>query len=137
MNRIDPAEAIDELLKSLTDDELEFIASRDYGIDADLHLAELRKLVASQGGLLTEGQHWYPYEVIELGAHRWVHGHDREFAVCTLLVVRAVDSGFDMSTSLEMKLEDRAADYQALQARLGDVILRAYESVGFSVSNAS
>lgn len=136
MNRIDPAEALDELLKSLTDDELEFIASRDYGIDADLHVTELKKLVASQGALPAEGQHWYPYEVIELGAHRLVPGHEREFAVCTLLVLRAVDAGFDTSTLLEMKLEDRAADYRALQAPLGDVILSAYESAGYCVSNA-
>lgn len=135
MEKSATSEMLDGFLKTLTKAELEFIAARDYGIDADVHLTELNKLVSTQNGSLTEGQHWHPYEVIELGAHTLVRGHEREFTACTLLVLRAVASGFDTSTSLEVKLEDRAADYRALPAPLGNVILRAYELAGFPVAN--
>lgn len=127
MNGTNPTQAIDEFLYSLTDDELKFIAARDYGIDADLHLTELRKLLVSQGGLPTETQYWHPYEVIELGAHTLIEGHEREFTACTLLRLRAAGCGFDTSTPLKEALADRATDYRALPAPLGEMILRAYE----------
>lgn len=121
---------LDDLLKSLTDSELKFIAERDYGIDADVHLEELRKLITSQNGFLTDGQYWHPYEVIELCAHSLTPGHEREFTACTLLVLRAVASGVDKSTTLDWKLEDRAQDYDALPAPFRDAILDAYQLAG-------
>lgn len=134
MNRRAPTDVLNGLLKALTDGELKFIAERDYGVDADVHLAELRKLVSSQSGQLVEGQYWYPYEVIELGSHRLVPGHEREFAACTLLVLRAVRDGFDTATSLMDKFEDHVATYRTLPAPLSSTILQAYESAGFPVA---
>ena len=52
--------------------------------------------------------------MIELGAHQLHQGHEREFAICTLLVVGAVKAGFDTSTDLSQKFHDRAADYDKL-----------------------
>lgn len=121
---------LDDLLKSLTDSELKFIAERDYGVDADVHLEELRKLIASQDGFLMEGQYWHPYEVIELCAHSLTPGHEKEFTACTLLVLRAVASGFDTATTLDWKLEDRAQDYDALPQPYRDAILGAYQLTG-------
>ena len=117
-------------LNSLTDDELKFIAGRDYGVDSDLHLEALRKLIADQGGLPTEGQFWYPYEAIELGANSLIPGHEREFAACTLLVLRAVASGYDTSTQLDWKLSDRAQNYDQLPSNLREAILDAYAQAG-------
>ena len=118
------------LLESLTAAELEFIAGRNGGLEAHLHLEALKRLVNAQGGVLEEGQTWYPYEVIELCAHHLVRGHEREFTACTLLVLEAVASGFDKSTTLEWKLEDRAQDYDALPARYREAILDAYLRAG-------
>lgn len=117
---------METLLDSLTDDELKFIAERDYGLDADVHLSELQKLIRDQRWHLSEGQYWHPYEVIELGAHSLTRGHEREFAACTLLVLRAVASGYDTETRLDWKFNDRAADYDLLPKDLRDLVLDAY-----------
>jgi len=118
-----------ELLRSLNPKELRFIAERDYGKDADAHLAALCAVVEGRGQL-REGQHWYPYEVIELGANSLVPGHEREFVACTLLVIAAVRSGFDTSTDLEGKLAERAMDYDKLQPALRESVLLGYSAAG-------
>lgn len=116
----------DVFLESLTEDELKFIADRDYGVDSDLHLEALRKVVGEQAGAFTEQQSWYPYEVIELGAHALVPGHEREFVACTLLVLRAVATGYDRSTQLDWKFSDHTQDYDALPPALKQAVLDAY-----------
>ncbi len=118
-----------EFLKSLEPEELQFISRRDYGEDAETHLASLLGVVESGGGF-REDQYWHPYEVVELGAHSLVPGHQREFAACTLLVIAAVRSGFDTSTDLAGKFADRAADYDKLDPALRESVLAAYASAG-------
>lgn len=120
---------LDTLLKSLTHTELTFIAESDYGIDVERHRDALKQLIDLQHGVLTQGQNWHPYEVIELCAHALKPGHEREFTTCTLLVLRAVATGFDTSTSIDQKLEDRAQDYDALPALFRDAILEAYQAI--------
>ena len=115
-----------EFLQSLSDDELRFIANLDYGVDSDLHLDGLRKLISEQDCVLAEGQDWYPYEVIELGAHKLTPGHEREFAACTLIVLQAVTSGYDDSTNLEWKFDEQAQSYDLLSPELRDAVLHAY-----------
>jgi hypothetical protein len=110
-------------------DELVFIASLDYGQGAEQHLAALRSVLSERGGIVGDGQHWYPYEVIELGANWLQPGHEREFALCTLLVIENVAAGADTSTDLVAKLAGQAADYDRLPAPLRDLILSAYEKV--------
>lgn len=119
-----------DLARTATDDELRFIAGLDYGIDSDQHYVALRKVIFSQSCCFNEEQQWHPYEVVELGAHWLQHGHEREFAICTLLVISAVSSGFDRATDLGQKLSDRAADYDALPPELSSAILSAYTSAG-------
>lgn len=112
------------LLESLTEAELRFIAEGDYGVDADLHLDGLVKLLREQSGAPSEGQYWYPYEVVELGAHSLKPGHEREFAACTLLVIDAA------ATGLDWKFDERAGDYDRLPTPLRDLVLDAYFAVG-------
>ncbi|MBO9749547.1 hypothetical protein J7431_20490 [Xanthomonas phaseoli pv. dieffenbachiae] len=113
------------LLQSLTPDEVRFIAQRDDGQDAERHSQALASVVA-RGGRFEQGEEWYPYEVVELGAHILVPGHAREFAICTLLVIAAVADGFDLSTTLADKFQDRADDYAKLPPDLQQAILEAY-----------
>ncbi|WP_372375423.1 hypothetical protein [Xanthomonas axonopodis] len=113
------------LLQSLTPDEVRFIAQRDDGQDAERHSQALASVVA-RGGRFEQGEEWYPYEVVELGAHILVRGHAREFAICTLLVIAAVADGFDLSTTLADKFQDRADDYAKLPPDLQQAILEAY-----------
>lgn len=118
------------LLDSLTEAELKFIAEGDHGVDADLHLDELLKLLREQDNVLSEGQYWYPYEVVELGAHSLKPGREREFAACTLLVINAVATGYDKSTRLDWKFDERAGDYDRLPTTLRDLVLDAYLAAG-------
>jgi hypothetical protein len=114
-------------ISSVTDSELAFIAGRDYGVESEKHFSALRRVIFEQSGIPLSGQEWFPYEVVELGAHHLETGHEREFAICTLLVIGAVEDGFDTSTDLSQKFHDRAADYDALPVWLRDEILAAYE----------
>ena len=119
---------------SLTEAEIEFIAGADNGQEAGRHRDALHDVLDAQGGSFEDGQHWHPYEVVELVTHALRAGHEREFAACTLLVVNAVIGGFDSGTLLADKFRDRAGDYDALPAPLRDDVLAAYalaEELGF------
>ncbi|TBR40599.1 MULTISPECIES: hypothetical protein [Dyella] len=111
-----------DLVQTITENELGFIAGLDYGQDRDRHEAALRLVINQQGGQLKKAQQWFPYEVIELGAHHLQVGHEREFAICTLLVIRSVRSGFDKATDLAEKRAARDDDYRLLPANLRDAI---------------
>jgi hypothetical protein len=117
------------LLMSVSDDELAFIASSDYGQGKEQHLEALRALIFKQHGRLQKEQYWYPYEVIELCSNSVKPGHEREFAICTLLVIAAVKCGADPSTDLRSKFQDRAEEYDRLPETLREEVLRAYQSV--------
>jgi hypothetical protein len=116
------------LVQSITDEELAHIATLDYGQDSQQHLKALRSVIFEQDGELQNEQTWHPYEVIELCTHSLKPCHEREFAICTLLVIQAVASGLDSSTDLSAKLNDRAKDYDYLPPDLRDTILNAYQS---------
>ena len=111
------------VITSITDSELAYVAALDYGQDAPEHLDALRSVIFNQGGELKD-------EVIELGSHMLSPGHEREFAICTLLVIRAVVSGFGSSTDLSAKFSDRSKDYDALPAALRDEVFNAYIVAG-------
>lgn len=132
--RVEPVEtyhcfsaAMHPLISTITNSELRFIAGRDYGQGVDAHLVALRQVIFEQRGVPSDGQYWYPYEVVELGSHALEPGHEREFALCTLLVIEAALRGFDKNVDLAEKLARRARDYDALPPELRDVILQAYE----------
>ena len=118
------------LIKSVSESELLYIAALDYGQDSRQQLESLRVVIFGQDGSLREGQIWHPYEVIELGANALKSGHEREFAICTLLVIQAVIDGFDSSTDLTVKFNDRAHDYDSLPPMLREEVLRAYQIAG-------
>ena len=119
------------LINLVSESELSFIAQLDYGQETQRHLESLRTVIFSQNGELRDGQSWYPYEVIELGSHTLSKGNEREFVICTLLVIQAVITGFDSSTNLEEKFNDRAQDYDLLSSELKNEVLRAYQIAGF------
>ncbi len=121
---------LSQLTKTITESELQYIAALDYGQDSEKHLAALRSVVFHQDGDLQEGLLWHPYEVIELGAHSLAPGHEREFFFCTILVLQAVIGGYDTSTNLAEKLNDRSSDYDRLPAELREHVLRAYQLAG-------
>jgi hypothetical protein len=119
---------VSAVVQSATESELSYIAGLDYGQDTQRHLEALKVVLFEQHGQFRGGQTWYPYEVVELGAHFLEEGHEREFAICTLLVIEAVRSGFDSGTDLGEKLGARAAEYDALPVALREEIFSAYSA---------
>lgn len=119
-----------DLVQTITANELSFIAGLDYSQDRERHEEALRLVIAHQGGQFNDGQHWFPYEVVELGAHHLQVGHEREFAICTLLVIRAVTAGFDKATDLAEKKVAMESQYRMLPAALRELIDAEYAIAG-------
>jgi len=117
-----------EFIQSITEPELRFVASLNNGQEDQSHYNALNKLIFNNSCSFEDNQRWFPYEVIELGAHWLQAKHEREFVICNLLVIHAVNTGFDTSTDLEQKLADRTTDYDKLPGYLLSIVLNAYST---------
>ena len=118
-----------ELLHSLTEAELGFIARLDYGADWERHIAGLRSVVARGGEVRMADEYWYPYEVIELGKNDLKHGHEREFAACLAIVLSNILSAADEMNDASGILERVNANVSALPPTLRDLITSLAEKV--------
>ncbi len=67
--------------------------------------------------------------MIERGAARCEPGHEREFVMCTLLVLLAVHAGQRVGVDLALQFDDLAATYETLPPVLRDTVLDAYQSL--------
>ncbi len=102
------AMTLDELLRSLTRAERDFIAARDYGADKEKHRAALDVVIANGGIVDFHAQGvWHPYEVIELCKNVLEPGHEREYAACLGIVLLNVKEGGDRSNDVEYVLESQ------------------------------
>ena len=109
--------------------ELDWIAALGPADEQPRHRAALAQVVGPQAGRLQDDQLWYPYEVIERGAICCQPGHEREFVLCTLLVILAVQAGQRIDVDLALQLDDLAATYETLPPVLRDTVLDAYQSL--------
>lgn len=119
---------LNELIQRIPESELRWIAHLDYGLNADKHLAALKQVLKEQRGSLVGDQSWFPYEVIQLGRTRLQEGHEEAFALCVLLVLRAVREGFDQWTGLHHWLPNCAGDFDRLSPDLRDAILAEFQA---------
>lgn len=114
---------VSELLNSLTDEELSFIAGLDYGTDLVRHLKALRGVITRGGNVHMETEYWYPYEVIELGKNAIQVGHEREYAACMALVFLNMASGQDKMNDVPYLLESQSENMALLPSYLQDMLL--------------
>jgi hypothetical protein len=114
------------LLTTASKSELFFIAGLDYGQKQDQHFAALQDLIFQRNGHFQAGDNWFPYEVIELGANGVQVGHEREFVICSLLVIHAVKSGFDTWTDLTEKFSNSNFSNENLSVEFVDLLLDQY-----------
>lgn len=119
-----------DFIKSITEDELHFISGLDYGGGRERHYVELRKVIFEQNCVANYDQSWYPSEVYELGSNWLQEGYEREFTICTLLVIHNVIQGNDGATDLRYKFDSHAAEYDQLLPHHRDLILEAYAHAG-------
>lgn len=115
-----------EFIQSITDAEMNFIANLDYGCGKEEHLQALKKVIFEQGGICNNDQLWYPAEVYELGSNSLQQGHEREFVICTLLVILNVIKGYG-HIELSEKFDHHAWAYDQLPENLKGRIIQAYE----------
>ncbi|HEY9105411.1 MAG TPA: hypothetical protein VIN58_01945 [Roseateles sp.] len=113
------------LLATATPKELALIAGLDYGQDIREHLDALECLVFERQCKFRAGEHWFPYEVIELGTNSVKPGHEREFALCCLLALEAINSGFDPAHDRESKFSSIEPHLSQLPEALA-TLLEAY-----------
>ena len=112
-------------IESVSEAELDYIAAADYGRDIDQHKKSLKDLIFIQNGILQKGQYWYPYEVVELNRWSCKEGHEREFAICHLLIALSIMAGTDISNSASHMLETLQHEYQKLPKELYELVVGA------------
>ena len=99
------------LLRTATAEELSFIAGLDYGQDRERHQVKLHDLIFRRDGRFAAGEDWFPLEVVELGANSVTPGHEKEFVICCLLVLSAIETGHCV-------LHDRESKYAMIEPLL-------------------
>ncbi len=112
-----------EFVKSITEDEINFIANADYGEDADLHSKALRELIFKNDCILSDDQIWYPYECVELVRWECKEGHMREFAFCNIIIAISIISGADNTNDPEYMLNTITHEYDKLPEDLRELVL--------------
>lgn len=108
-----------------SEQELWFIAGLNYAQGQEEHFQALKELIFQRNGSFLPTNTWFPYEVIELGANSAEVGHEREFVICSLLVIHGVASGFDTWTKLEQKFSN-AIFPENLPPELSEMLLEQY-----------
>ena len=110
-------------IESITEAELNYIAAADYGRDTDKHKNALNDLIFLQNGIVQKGQYWYPYEVVELNRWSCKKGHEREFAICHLIIALSIMAGTDISNSAAHMLETLQNEYHKLPKQLYKLVV--------------
>ena len=113
-----------KFIKSITENEIKFIAERDYGADTEKHEYELRKLIFDQNGVISSNQYWYPYEVVELCRWSYEIGHEREFVICNIIICLSVIAGTDNKNDPEYMKEVLKKEYDKLDSSNYDLIFK-------------
>ena len=117
---------MNKTIESITEEELQFISAADYEQDIEKHYKALKKLIFEQKGIINNEQSWFPYEVIELSSNSLKEHHEREFVICTLLIILNVNAGTDLTNDLEYKFSSFSGEYAKLSKPLSELILSEF-----------
>ncbi|MCF6314140.1 MAG: hypothetical protein L3J39_16955 [Verrucomicrobiales bacterium] len=96
---------LSEYLKSLTEEERDFIAGLDYENDFSEHRKELDRVIMNGGNIDSKKQLWFPYEVVELGENWFQDGHEREFVACAGIVLHNIFTGADQMNDVDIDMD--------------------------------
>ena len=120
-----------QLIKSISEAEIDFICHADYGQDATVHKVALKKLIFDNHCVVARDEYWYPWEVVELARWELKEEHEREFAICNAMIAVAIINGSDQTNSIERMFKILSSEYDKLPAELKqivtDVLLMALE----------
>jgi hypothetical protein len=112
-----------KFVKGITSDELKFISMADYGQDSERHLEALKKLIFEQNCIVDHEQSWFPYEVVELTRWSCKEGHEREFAICNIIIALSIIAGADGSNEPTYMLDTIAPEYDKLPDLLRELVV--------------
>ena len=110
-----------DFIQSISENEIEYIANLDYGQDNEKHKVALKNLIFNQVCKSLPEQHWFPMEVIELGSYSLSKGHEKEYTICTLLLLMNVPD------DINNLFESQSKTYDLLPNKYRDLIVSAYE----------
>lgn len=115
-----------ELAKSITDDEIHYICQIE-GYEIEIHEAALRTLIFDQNCVTNiSEQYWHPYECVELNRFSCNPGHEREFAICTIIIAIFMHADADTGDkNPHDMLQDYAGEYDKLPDNLRELVLTA------------
>jgi hypothetical protein len=126
-----------DFLTSLPEVERNYLAHLDNGEDVDEHREQLDALIAAGGNADLDSQHWYPYEVIDLGKHFLESGHERAFVACNGIVLLNISTGEDKCNDIDYILPNFrsfapqiAEDLVAMIEALGQLAIKQSEQGG-------
>ncbi len=117
---------MNSLIKTITEEELKFISSADYNQDSLKHYKALKEVIFVQDGIVNNEQSWFPYEVIELSSNSLKENHQREFVICTLLIILNVKVGADTVNDLDSKFNSFSGEYEKLSNKYSEIIISEY-----------
>ena len=112
-----------DFIQSICESEIEFISNLDYGQDNEKHHIALKNLIFNQACKALSEQYWFPMEVIELGSSALIKGHEKEYTICTLLVL------INQPENVNSKFNTQCSNYDALPNEYRDLIVNAYEQL--------
>ena len=113
-----------EFIQSISENEMEFISALDYKQETEKHCAALREVIFNQSCKVTDQQYWLPLEVIELASYSLQQGHEKEFTICTLLVL------LNNPEDVNYNFENGASNYDLLPNKYKKLILNTYVAIG-------
>jgi hypothetical protein len=93
-----------DFLTSLSDGDRDYIASLENENDVGKHREQLDAVIANGGLVDLDTQYWHPYEVIDLGKHILVKGHEGAFVACNGIVLLNIFTGKDKSNEVDWVL---------------------------------
>ncbi|BFM06930.1 hypothetical protein [Halioxenophilus aromaticivorans] len=112
-----------EYAKSINLEEIKFISMADYGQDSTQHLESLKKLIFEQDCVVNGDQYWFPYEVVELARWNCKDGHEKEFAICNIIIALSIIAGADSSNDPTYMIDTNASEYDKLTEPVRDLVL--------------
>ena len=112
-----------EFAKSISEAEIEFISQADYDQETEKHKEALRKLIFEQDCVITSEQSWHPYEVVELTKNQCKNGHEREFAICNVIIGISIIAGTDITNDSQDMLESISSEYDKLDKNTKELVI--------------
>ncbi len=123
-----------DFAKSITDAEIDFISEAE-GDEVEIHKAALRSLIFDQDCVVKKDQYWHPYECVELRHWFCWQGHEREFAICNVIIAISIASGADLNNEPDSMLETISGEYDKLPNSLRELVLSALSKAAESYYN--